>query len=211
MLIRLRIRIRRFILFVHDLQEIPRPRPKIGDLRCLKAGPGDLERLRDYEDEIFTREQIREKLAAGETLYLIYAGEELAWLGWSRSRRFLHVPFDQWVEIPPEMVELYGVYTKPDFRNLGLARAGYAFMLEDLQSRGFLRVILQVETKNTASLHSVAAAGFRSYARLTYLRLGWPRFYWFADLQRRRSLVVRFSKSPSATFDAKFAAPMQAV
>src|SRR5690242_10499132 len=131
-----RILLRQFDLFEHKLEHVPSLTPDTDEARFFIAQLSDVERFRDYEDEVFTRGQMLAKFNAGESLYVIKIKDKVAWMAWARSGLFLHVPFGNWVRLPRDVVDVYGVYTKPEFRNLKLARFGYCQILSDLKRRG---------------------------------------------------------------------------
>src|SRR5688500_3978559 len=116
MLSRMRIRLRAFLLFKHDLDEIPVLSPDLDRLSFKQATFSDVSQMRDYEDGFMTQSQCIAKFQAGERLYLIKIDEEIAWLAWARTGRFFHVPLHQWIDLPAHIADIYGVYTKPKFR-----------------------------------------------------------------------------------------------
>jgi ribosomal protein S18 acetylase RimI-like enzyme len=204
MLARFRIVFRSYDLFEHNLAYIAALTPETDEARFALAALSDVERLVDYEDEFMTREQMLAKYRAGETLYLIKIKDEIAWMAWARSGLFLHVPFGCWVSLPFDIADVYGVYTKPKFRNMKLARFGYCEILSDLKRRGFSRATLQVNKNNMQSLRSVRAAGFQKYARLIYLRMAGLRLYLMLDARGKKTFHWAFRKKQSQKVNAFF-------
>lgn len=195
---------RRLLFYEYDLRLPPVPAMGLRDLPGVsfaQATAADLAELPDYIDELNTRAQIQQLVAAGAWLYLIRVNDELAWMGWAISGVYFNRAIDQRTQLPAGVADIHGVYTRPAWRNRGLARRGHFGILGDLRRRGLQRAILQVHTHNTPSIRAIEHAGFTVYQHLTYLRLAYLRFYRFDRAGSAAGWVVRTSKLPDARFD----------
>lgn len=163
---------RQYLFLRHDLATLPEFAPQRVGFTFERATVAIADELRDFEDEVFTREDVRRKIALGDRLYVIRGEGEVAWFGWARTGRFLHTPIDLWCQVNEQCADIFGIYTKPRLRRLGLAKWGYSQMLAALRQDGCRRAYVQVETWNIPSRRAIQSCGFVPYLRLRVWRAG---------------------------------------
>jgi ribosomal protein S18 acetylase RimI-like enzyme len=200
----LRIRLRRMVFFRRFLDaEVGDPPAPVDGARVEEIDAAAAGAIRDYEDKLHTQGQILRRLAAAERLFAVRVGQEIASFAWIRAGAILVPALDQDFMFPPRTVHIMGVYTKPAWRNKGLAKYNYVQILRRLRGEGVCAVFLEIDRDNEPSMCAARAVGFQEYLRATYLRLAPLRLYWL-DAGGRRDFLFRFSKRPSARADALF-------
>lgn len=203
----LRLRARILIFFEHDLREIPQISPRSEAVDFAPARPEDVSLIQNYVDGVNSQSMMLHDIAAGKRLFLVRVKGRVAWLAWVQTGEMLNVALDQPVRLAPEVADIYGMVTVPEFRNQGLARYGMARLLRHLKSEGVHRVTLQVLSHNRPSLAVMRALGCRQTARLFYLRLIKPRLYCFHFNSGGVGCRVFWRKRPFPWFDAAYQRP----
>jgi ribosomal protein S18 acetylase RimI-like enzyme len=150
------------IWYVLDLAG-QRPRREMPEGFVLRRGDhGDVDALDAFDGQPGARE-IERRLEAGAELYLIVdaATEERAFACWIFTDRTpVAAARGGELGLPGDVACLEDSATSPDFRGRGLAPAAWTTIADDLEERGFARLITKVEESNTPSRKAVIKAGF---------------------------------------------------
>ncbi|WP_437680104.1 GNAT family N-acetyltransferase [Sorangium sp. So ce131] len=152
-------------LFVLDLSALRVPAPLAsGEVVCRRSAPGDVDRLARwraaYSTELFgwapgpaldasSREQVTRQHEDGNAFVLVSGKEEEEPV----SCTFFNARL-------PDMVQVGGVWTPPELRGRGHARAVVAGSLLSARGEGATRAILFTGAQNRAAMAAYEALGF---------------------------------------------------
>ena len=177
---RLRIVYRKLVFLRRDLrQPIPQLPPPFAELESIEADGAFAPTYTDYEDKVFTRADVENRLRMGERLFVARVTGQNAHFLWIQTAGFLMAAVGQRIEQIPGAARIRGVFTKLPYRNKGLAKFQYAEAMRTLAAESFRTAFLEVDDHNAASLRSVLGVGFEPYLTVRYLRLVLFRIIFF--------------------------------
>jgi GNAT superfamily N-acetyltransferase len=150
-------------LYALDLPDWTPPAQLSRDPRvsCRAPLPSERERLRsfrfDYEVESLGRDPTDAVARAQSDAWLdAQIDDDVAWVAVASGQA---VSFSGFNAMLPDIVQLGAVYTPPEFRGRGYARAVVAHSVRVAKERGATRAVLF--TKNPSAVKSYEAVGFR--------------------------------------------------
>ncbi len=151
-------------LFSLPLSDLEIPRLKGASLR--KACGVDLPRLLEWTYDYMVETGLK---TAGEDTRAVVKKDVLSSLKHGNLRLLVHkgkaVAKTSFNAAMPDMVQIGGVYTPPDFRGRGYARLAVALHLEEARKNGVERAILFAS--NPAAIRAYRAIGFREIGAYT--------------------------------------------
>jgi len=136
---------------------------------------GGLDQAHRVEELDQNPDATRERLGAGNTLWLAFDGDDLLFGCWTFSERtpVLAAP-GGWLHLPGGIACLEDSATTPVARGRGIAPGSWTAIADQLAGEGCTAMITKVEVANTASRKAVVKSGFREIGVMSYTRLG-PR------------------------------------
>ena len=149
------------LLFVLDAQQLILPEPAAcGGVSCRPPSPGERDTLCAwrvaYELESLGRQDCEELRARAGEWIDAQIEEAVIWVGVLEGRPVSVSAFNAAL---PDIVQLGGVYTPPELRGRGYAKAVVAHSVHASQARGATRAVLF--TRNPSAMRTYEAVGFR--------------------------------------------------
>jgi hypothetical protein len=157
------MRVNTFIIYGAELTG-ESPGPAIDpDFRVIRPSPEELARVRDGRD--LTREFYYDQLLGLKTCFLVFRGDELAYIHWVLFKgdhsRFLNLGDGD--------AEFSYSTTVPEFRGNNLQAKIIAHSCRELRERGYRRVGGAIHQLNIPSIKAVELIGWREIARIKAL------------------------------------------
>ena len=142
--------------------------------------PGGLQLVRAAEEqvgvvEIFGQDvnQARERLAAGNDIWLVLEGEQPLFLCFTfRTAAPVIAAADGTLELPAGSACLEDAVTLPEARGRGIASAAWSAIGDELGRAGLSTLVAKIETDNAASRRVAENAGFAPVAVMEHRRTG---------------------------------------
>jgi L-amino acid N-acyltransferase YncA len=142
--------------------------------------PGGLQLVRAAEEqvgvvEIFGQDvnQARERLAAGNDIWLVLEGQQPLFLCFTfRTSAPVIAAADGTLELPAGSACLEDAVTLPEARGRGIASAAWSAIGEELGRAGLSTLVAKIETDNAASRRVAENAGFAPVAVMEHRRTG---------------------------------------
>jgi GNAT superfamily N-acetyltransferase len=142
--------------------------------------PGGLQLVRAAEEqvgivEIFGQDvnQARERLAAGNDIWLVLEGERPLFLCFTfRAVAPVIAARNGTLYLPAGSACLEDAVTLPEARGRGIASAAWSAIGDELGRAGFSTLVAKTETDNAASRRVAENAGFRAVAVMEHQRTG---------------------------------------
>ena len=147
-------------LYVLDLNDLVVPHPlALGDIECRPPRPDEYETLRtwrfDYDVEALGSAPTDATRQRSSRFLDAQIQEQNVWVAVSAARPVSLAAFNAAL---PDIVQLGGIYTPPEHRSHGFARAAVAASLLAARQRGVTRAVLF--TANPFAVRSYEAVGF---------------------------------------------------
>lgn len=145
------------IFFDCDLRRVVAP-PSTGEFVVREAGLADLALLETIEDAPRRRRQARERLAGGERWFVAIdaATGRLANFRWVTPRGTIP-ELQRDLQIAPDEVYIYDLYTVPEFRRRGVDAVARPTVYASLREEGIVRMHAYIAAWNHASLRAARA------------------------------------------------------
>lgn len=158
----------------------PAATSEVNVLRVNAMSPDDLQN-RVEQAMCYAREPsglVAKRLAHGDEFFGWMVGDRIVSFGWATSRdRAIHgMPLK---EMPGRMF-LYNFYTDATARGRGFYPNLLSVIRQQLGREGVREFIMDVESRNTASLRGVARAGFAAVAHAQFLVI-FNHWYWLSS------------------------------
>ena len=143
-------------------------RGSLEDAPLLEQLPVDLRVTR------VTRSVLEDRLGQGASLWLVQAGERIAFHCWTfRSRFPLHGIRGDTLALPADVVIVEDVIASPDFRRQGVAAAALAAVGDACREEGARWLVMKVDSENTASRRAFDKMGYAEVAQMHVVRRNW--------------------------------------
>ena len=184
--VRLKSRIFRYATlycFEHELRERNEADflPKIGDLtfKILSSAEEAGKLSKDGFDFGRYGESIRYQLDKGATVFCIFAGRELAHMGYTITNEKAHLELEPFfrVNYASHEASTGGTVTVPEYRGKGLMAYGYFKRFQFLMKKGITTSRNAVLTDNIVSQRVMAKLEPKVYAKLYFFRIFRWRFW----------------------------------
>lgn len=156
-------RINTFLVYEADLD---REFPELTlnpDYRVIKPSFDELDKVRKGKD--LPREFYYDKLLNVKTCYLVFKGDEIAYIHWV----FIKGDYNRFLILNDGVAELNYNTTLPKFRGDRLQSKMVAYICRDLKEMGYRRVVGVTHESNPASIKSIERAGWRKIAAIKVL------------------------------------------
>lgn len=182
----------------------------IADLRVVKKRQWDEEveqfaRKRQAEDDQWRGldyvSEAQEHLAVNDWCYLGYKGEQPVGIIFASRGPCYIKPVRYRLQLPPDVVGLYDVYTVPAFRGRGFYTFLFNAALKDCVAQGFRQAWEWIMPHNEISLRVHERLGLNHVFRKITIRQRWGvRWHRFEDLDMSvQALLTALSKSRIST------------
>lgn len=139
----------------------------------------------------------RDEIDGIDSCVLVKVGERLAAIAWI----YYHHQPGHFLKMSSGEAEIRSVFSLPDFRGQGLAKAVVAAASSWLRNIGCHSVYAVIHFQNTASLKAFQAAGFKKIAEIHRRPLFGPRYVtstgqvqWFRKLAKRAETQAKDSQ-----------------
>jgi RimJ/RimL family protein N-acetyltransferase len=150
----------------YDLcMDAPPSRPQLQDgLKVTRGDHGDVQLLAGLPTLVSLVEAER-RLAAGAQLWLVKDAGRAAFACWifTDFAPIVAAPGGR-MRLPPGTAMLEDSATGEGYRGRGIAPAAWVLIAEELERRGYARMLTKVEVENAPSRRAVAKAGFAEAA-----------------------------------------------
>jgi len=158
--------------------------PRIRSVRAsctLRAGvPADgeaMSRLESKPVSVFDR-----RFAEGEKCAVALDGDEIVGYAWfSDQPGHVEARFRYDVPIPEDAIYGYDAFIKPEYRLRGVWLQLQKYLWEAAHEMGRRSVLTLVDYGNDASLKSHLRLGYRVVRIVTFIRIGWHRWFLYAN------------------------------
>ncbi|MHB8754241.1 MAG: GNAT family N-acetyltransferase [Candidatus Acidiferrales bacterium] len=130
-----------------------------------------LKRLREANSELPV-EFFRDEVDNIQSCFLACVDERLAAIAWSYD----HGKPAYFLRMSPGDAEIRSVFSLPEFRGRGLAKAVVAAASESLSREGYRRIYAVIHFRNEASQRAFQSAGFSKIAELNRPPIFGPRY-----------------------------------
>jgi len=154
-------------------RDLGRPGPGVelpGGLQLVRATAEQVELVAGFGQDV---EQARERLAAGNDVWLVLEGEEPLFLCFTfRATAPVIAATDGRLELPAGTACLEDAITLPEARGRGIASAAWSTIGDELERAGLSTLVAKVETDNAASRRVAEKAGFTPVAVMQHERTG---------------------------------------
>ena len=168
-----------FVWHALDLRRLDRPHPDLDEGLVLRRGTVHdaplLERLPvDLAVTRLTRRVLEDRLAQGATLWLVQAGEHLAFHCWTFQTRFpLRGIQGGALALPADVVIVEDVVASPAFRGRGVAGAALTAVGDACRDGGARWMCMKVDGDDPVSQRLIAKIGYAEVARMHVVRRNW--------------------------------------
>jgi GNAT superfamily N-acetyltransferase len=121
---------------------------------------------------------MRRRLGKGERCLVARRQGRIVCAIWAVRGRPRDSYLGAWLALEPGDVYLHDVFTRPDCRRQGLARACYSQMMQSVRTEGSRRAVCLVAVENRPGRFACESAGFRAIGACGCLRIGPWRHFW---------------------------------
>lgn len=154
-------------------RDLGRPGPGVelpGGLQLVRAAEEQAEVVSVFGQDVH---QARERLAAGNDIWLVLEGEQPLFLCYTfRAAAPVIAAADGTLELPVGSACLEDAVTLPEARGRGIASAAWSAIADELGRAGLSTLVAKVETDNGASRRVAEKAGFAPVAVMEHQRTG---------------------------------------
>lgn len=190
------------IFFEFDLQHAVLLSCDEQDLDFSKVEPQDLQRVEDYHDGWFDREQALQRLEAGHVLFVVKDHQNFAFFQWIElyTSKIPSIDLSSF-PLPEKTACMAYIFTKPEYRGRGYASKAKPLVLHNLREQGLHNVFLVIAPENTISQRVNKKAGFREYQTVTYRKIFFHhsvffKYYLVKDWNSWRIKIFWSNKKP---------------
>jgi hypothetical protein len=156
-------RINKFIIVENDLtKELPELNID-SDYRVVKPSLDELAKIREEKD--LPREFYYDKIYNAKTCYVVFMGDELAYIHWVLTKG----DYNRFLILSDEVAELNYNTTLPKFRGNRLSAKMVAYISKDLKESGYRKALGVIHEDNYQSIRAAESAGFKKIATIKAL------------------------------------------
>ncbi|MEP6977772.1 MAG: hypothetical protein ABI948_06930 [Thermoleophilia bacterium] len=121
-------------------------------------------------------DEARGRFARGERCFGVWLEGRLVSTRWLATGTIRLGYLGREVDLPPEQVYIYEIYTERGHRGRGISGAAGALVPPILSAEGVRRIVGVLEPENRAGIRANEKAGYRIVGRIGYVKLGpWRR------------------------------------
>ena len=187
---------RTLIFLVLNLKNIPHDIKEPCDLSIITID--DIEKIRDYNNGVFTKDEAVYRLQKGHTLFFSKESNKMTCSIWIEQQNaaiwwFNNLPLN----LPEAAAYMSGLNTSPEYRRKGFASKLKKEVSLHLKKEGVSYLIEGLHPANKPALLMDKKLGFKEYQTIIYKR------YWYI----RHYTVQRFNSDERKTFITFFKAP----
>lgn len=127
------------------------------------------------------RNDVAQRLAVGDRCWVARRSGELAYEAWAGVGSTYSYALDRRLPLESRDTTIYGAYTVPAARNLGIHSAVSSHVLAVMRQRGMGRIVILMEPGNLAALRMPAKLGFRTVGYTGFAEVCGIRLYFLRD------------------------------
>jgi RimJ/RimL family protein N-acetyltransferase len=118
------------------------------------------------------RDEILRRLRDGQWCLTARSDGQLVYAGWSAAGRARIDYLDREIQLAPDEIYAYEIFTAPDFRGANIPPVAIHFRLRYFGNLGYRRFVAVVVPENWRALRSFRKAGYRVCGTMGYVRIG---------------------------------------
>lgn len=129
----------------------------------------------NYNDGFNSKIQALNKIKKGDLLFVHERDGKPVYFVWIEHKK---ISIDWFMfDLPKDIVYLSNEYTRPEYRNMGIAKNVRAKIFHHLKQSGVNFIILVINPKNEAAFRLNKSCGFQIYQILSYRSFFYFRYY----------------------------------
>lgn len=200
------------VFFKKSLNEnVPHFEVQLNNVVFKKLGYSDLQSFQDYEDHWHTVMAAKEKFNQGNELYCLEKDAQRFSYLWVEFKQVRIADFDLQFNLPKDVAYISCLYTRPELRGRGANKSLYSYVLNVLKKKAIQDIFIVIEPSNAISIHIAKQMGFVQYAKLTFMKLLWFKYYLPSNISRAKpAFLLRTKDDKNFSYDIykKFLSPI---
>lgn len=139
-------------------------------IECGQIGKAEVEKVDNYFDGWFDKEQALKRLEEGRILFAAKMRGKFVTYFWIEPQKVVIPSLDLSFDIPEDTACIAYIFTAPEYRSKGIASKAIPYVLQGLSSMGYRHLFLLIAPRNIASQRLNKKVGFVDYQRVTCKR-----------------------------------------